>query len=128
MSAVIRLVLILSSVATLVLVLSRVRKERMRVQDALFWVLFVLASLLLAVFPRIAYWVAGILGVASPVNFIYLVFIFFAYLKLLSLSTKIARLESKNEDMAYVVAALRKRLDEEHATPISSVAESETHE
>lgn len=112
MSIVIRLVLILSAAATLVLVLSRVRKERMRVQDALFWVLFVLASLLLAVVPQIAYWVAGILGVESPVNFIYLAFIFFAYLKLLSLSTKIARLESKNEDMAYVVAFLRKQLEE----------------
>lgn len=125
MSDVIRLLLIFSSAATLVLVFSRVRKERMRVQDALFWVLFVLASLLLAVVPQIAYWVAHILGVESPVNFIYLVFIFFAYLKLLSLSTKIARLESKNEDMAYVVATLRKRLEEEQRAPIPQWEESE---
>lgn len=112
MSAVIRIVLILSALATLWLVLLRVRKERMRIQDSVFWILFVMASVCLALFPQIAYLVAGVLGVESPVNFIYLVFIFFAYLKLLSLSTKISRLESKNEEMAYAVARLQKRLEE----------------
>ena len=84
----------------------------MRIQDSIFWIIFALIAVLLAIFPQIVYWMTSMLGIESPVNFVYLVFIFLAYIKLFSAVTKISALENKLNVLAYE-EALRKHEEEE---------------
>ena len=86
MPTMLRILLIVSSLLTVGYILSRIHKAKMRIQDSIFWIIFALIAVLLAIFPQIVYWMTSMLGIESPVNFVYLVFIFLAYkLKALSI-------------------------------------------
>ena len=74
----IRICLILGSFITAGYILRRVRLAKVQIEDTIFWLLFSAALLILAIFPGIAYWAANLLGFMSPINFVYVVIIFFA--------------------------------------------------
>ena len=112
MPTMLRILLIVSSLLTVGYILSRIHKAKMRIQDSIFWIIFALIAVLLAIFPQIVYWMTSMLGIESPVNFVYLVFIFLAYIKLFSAVTKISALENKLNVLAYE-EALRKHEEEE---------------
>lgn len=108
MSIAIRLLLIVSSVLTFVYILRRIHKSQIQIQDSVFWILFSLVVLLMAIFPGIIIGLADMLGIQSPINFVFLVFIFFAYIKIFSMTIKIATLENKIKSLAYEIAIHKK--------------------
>ena len=128
MSVTMRVLLFVAALVTLMYVLWKLRKERMPIQASVFWILFAFVIVLLAVFPQIAIQLTRYLGVVSPANFIYLVFIFFAYNRLFVLSTKNAHLEGKIEAMAYTVAMLKKAVEAQGGSPVEgSGAHADRH-
>lgn len=114
MSITIRILLFIAALFTLLYVLWKLRKERMPIRVSVFWILFAFIIVLMAIFPQIAIQFTRQLGIISPSNFIYLVFIFFAYIQLFSQSTKISRLENKIESMAYEIAKLKKNQEQKN--------------
>ena len=76
MSLVLRIVLIVVAILSFVFVLRKIRKAQVRIEDILFWLVVSLGVLILGIFPKIAYWFSNILGIMSPTNFVFLVFIF----------------------------------------------------
>ena len=58
MTLTLRILLILSSVLASCTVVRRIRKSKMQIDDAVFWVLFSLVLIVLAVFPHIIYWIS----------------------------------------------------------------------
>ena len=113
MSTYLRLLLIIFSIGFVYFVLQRIHKDQLRIQDSIFWILFSAVILVLSFFPQIAIWMAQSLGIISPVNFIFLVFIFCAYVKLFSLSVKFSNLENKLNKLSYE-EALRRKHENEH--------------
>lgn len=69
-----------------------------KIEDSVFWVFFSFMLILLSLFPQIAYWLAGVLGIQTPVNFIFLSILFALILKIFKLSLRISQLESKQQD------------------------------
>ena len=108
MSIAIRLLLIVSSVLTFVYILRRIHKSQIQIQDSVFWIMFSFVVLLMALFPGVIISLADVLGIQSPVNFVFLVFIFFAYIKIFSMTIKIATLENKIKAMAFEIAMHKK--------------------
>ncbi len=100
MTLILRGLLLLVSVLATAGVISRIRKAKMQIEDAVFWVLFSLLLILLAVFPRILYFFTGLLGVQSPANLLFLVVIGLLLMKVFSLSIKISLLEEKLKTLA----------------------------
>ena len=76
-----RIFLIAGSVLSCVYVLSKIRKSKMRMENSIFWIFFSVILVVLGIFPGIAEWFAGLLGVQSTVNLVYLVIIFLLVLK-----------------------------------------------
>ena len=113
MSTYLRLLLIIFSIGFGYFVLQRIHKDQLRIQDSIFCILFSAVILVLSFFPQIAIWMAQSLGIISPVNFIFLVFIFCAYVKLFSLSVKFSNLENKLNKLSYE-EALRRKHENEH--------------
>lgn len=66
-----RVSLIVCAVLILLFVLRRLRKSSLEIADSIFWLFIVVALLVVAIFPQIAYWASGILGFDAPVNFIF---------------------------------------------------------
>ena len=75
MSTGLRVLLILMAVISTISVIRRIRKSRMRIEYAVFWVLFSAGLVVLALFPQICYFFAGLLGIMSPANFVFAVII-----------------------------------------------------
>ena len=95
MSATLRVVLMLSAVITIVWILRKIYKCKVKLKDAIFW--FCIAAFL-AVFgiaPEIAYWCAELIGIQTPVNFIFLFIIALMLEKLFTLSIIVSQLEDK---------------------------------
>lgn len=80
-----RTALIVISLLTLWYTARKIRKSQLQIEDSIFWMAFPAALVILSVFPGIATWAAKMLGVQSPVNFIFLAVIFILIVKIFSL-------------------------------------------
>lgn len=92
---ILKILLIVFSILTSLTVIHRIRKARMQIDDAVFWVLFSLVLIVLALFPGLVYRMTDITGMQSPANLLFLVIIFVLIVKIFSMSIKISVLESK---------------------------------
>lgn len=72
MNASLRVLLVACAVIVLIFILRKLRKSQIQVMDSIFWLLFSLSLVILAIFPEIAYALARFLGFQAPVNFVFL--------------------------------------------------------
>ncbi len=111
MSIVLRIVLLIAAVFSVVWILSRIRKSKVRLEDTLFWIGTSVILAVLGIFPEVSYWMAEELGIISPANFIFLVMICLLFEKLLTLSIIHSQLEDKYVTMAAEMALRCKDLE-----------------
>lgn len=111
-SIILRSLLILVSVWLFFYVLRSVRKAQVQIDDMIFWLVFSVIMVILAAVPQIALWAAGIFGVQSPINLIYLVIIFVLLLKSFNMSVKYSQMETKMKTLTQAIA-IRDHLQEE---------------
>lgn len=107
-----RLLLLATSVLASLWIFRRIRKCKVKQEDATFWICFAFALAVLGIFPQLSYVMSEIMGIMSPVNFVFLVIIFLLIEKLLSVSIQVSLLESKVEIMAAELAIRNKDLEE----------------
>lgn len=113
MSIVLRIALILGALFALSIVVRKVRKSKIRIADSVYWVCAAVLLLILAVFPRIAYFFSDLLGFLSPSNFVFLVVIALILLKLFNLACDVSRLTDKIEQLSQELALDKKGLEED---------------
>lgn len=99
LTSVLRIVLFLGSVWISLWILIKIGREKAKVEDSLFWILFSFMLIVLSIFPQIAYWLSGLMGVQSPTNFIFLVILLALILKIFRLSILVSQLESKVQEL-----------------------------
>lgn len=104
MSIVLRLVLIGIAFLSCLFVVQRIRKSQMRIEDTLFWLIIAGGTLILGIFPQIGFKCAAWLGIQSPVNFVFLVFIFILLFKVFILTVQVSQLQEKVKNLAQEVA------------------------
>lgn len=113
LSTALRIVLIAGSLLTLVFMLNRIRISKMQIKDSIFWILFSLMLLLLAIFPQIAPWASRLLGIQSPINFVLLFIIFILVVQLFSYNMRLSRMDAKLKQLAQRVAIDEKDKEEQ---------------
>lgn len=111
MSGSIRILLLIGAVFTSLYVFKGVKKARFRAQETFFWLFLSLLFVLLSVFPGIVDWLSGILRVASPINLVFLVVIFFLLIKVFAMDRKIAKTEHQLTEMSQKIAIDRLNRD-----------------
>lgn len=104
MSLQLRILLIVGSVATLIYFLMKIRKSKLRIEDGVFWIIFSFAMILLSLLPDVVSYAAELLGVISPVNFLFLAIIFVLLMRIFSLTLKVSQLSSKLENFVQIYA------------------------
>lgn len=114
MSDTLKGLLIIASVLTVGWILRKIRKNKVKMEDAIFWIFFAAILLLLAIFPEISYELCRIFGIMSPSNLVFLVIIFLLVEKylpylLLYLSWK-TRLECYLQKLRFVPRLRIRRL------------------
>lgn len=111
MSIVLRVVLIVVAVLSCIFVLQKIRKAQIRIEDTLFWLVVSAGVLVLGIFPEIAYFLSVMLGIMSPVNFVFLLFIFILLFKVFILTVQISQLQEKVKNLAQNVAIYESELN-----------------
>lgn len=95
MTLLLRAELIVVSLLTFAAVIRKIRQSAMHIDEAVFWVLLTLLFLLFAVCPAVPDFLAGLLGIYSTANFLFLFVIFVLLVKVFQMSRKISELEQK---------------------------------
>lgn len=104
MSLTLRVLLLLAATLTAFWILHKIHKMKVKMEDAIFWVVFAMVLLILGIFPQISYLMTDLLGIMSPANLIFLVIIFLLMEKIFTLSIIVSQLEDKVEILSAEVA------------------------
>lgn len=109
-----RVVLILGALLTFIYFISGIRKNRMKINHSIFWIVFGLVLLLLAFVPGALFGLSKLLGFQSPSNLVYLIVIFLLMLKLFTTTLRLSRLSEQVAALTQEMA-IRKLEEEESA-------------
>lgn len=104
MTMMLRICLIVASVLTMAMIMHKIRKSKVRIEDSIYWVMFALILILFSVFPGVAYWLSDLVGTYSPSNFIFMLVIFLLLMKIFSMTVRLSQLESKLSELVQRIA------------------------
>lgn len=99
-----RILLFLGALGTLIYIMKKIRKNRVDIDHAIFWILFSGVLVLVSIFPKVITWAASVLGFLSPANMVFLVIIFLLIIKLFSITLKLSALENKIRTLTQHIA------------------------
>ncbi len=108
MSPQLRILLVFGSALAVYFITNKVRKHKILMEDAIFWIVFSGVLLLVAVFPGIAIWCAGTLGFMSPSNFVFLIIMGLLLVKTFMATAEISLLKNRVNELAQEVALQEK--------------------
>lgn len=94
MSMSLRIILFVTSVFVFLFIMKKIRKSKLKIEYALFWIVSSILLLVLSIFPQIAYFFADLCGIKSPVNFIFLFAIMVLFVNNFYLTIKISHLDN----------------------------------
>lgn len=86
MTLTLRIVLIVASVLVVFYTIRKIRKSQLNIDDSVFWIGFSVMLLIMSIFPQVVTFFTQLLGIASPVNFVFLFVIFLILIKLFKLA------------------------------------------
>lgn len=104
MTLTLRLLLVASALLVLVFIVRKIRSNQMQAMDAVFWLLFSLSFVVLAVFPQIASTISHALGFQAASNFVFLYVIAVLVIRDFSTTVKYAKLRDKLTTLVQEIA------------------------
>lgn len=119
MSLLFRLLLFVISIGSLVFVLRKIRRADAEIDSAVFWILFMLGTVVISASPRLIMLAADWFGIESPANFVFLCIIFLLLLKVFNLSLHVSKLQYQIRQLAQTEVLTdyyKKRLKSEEKT------------
>lgn len=99
------------------------RTRRIREKYAGIWIAVALGTIVVAVFPGLAFWLADLVGVEAPVNLLFAVAFVVLLTVSIQLSSEVSNLEEETRTLAEEIALLR--LEVRRREPHSPQRESE---
>lgn len=103
-----RILLIVGALLLMFFMLKRIRQSKLKIEYTVFWILFSAVLVIMGIFPKLFYWISGLIGFQSPINMVYLVVIFVLIIKLFFTSIQISQLENKIDSLTQEIAIDRK--------------------
>ena len=95
---------------TLIVVL--LRKKSLNLKYSLLWMFMAVVLLVMVAFPGLVEFLAGLIGVASYINAIFMSFIFFILLLVVSLSSIVSKQRREIKTLIQNMAILKKEIEE----------------
>lgn len=105
----IQIILIILTIMFLVYLIRKIKKSKMTTDFATVWILFGMSLIFIAVLPQTIYFLSNLLGVASPMNALFIILIFLLLCLIFYLSMKISTLENKLSDLIQKEGIYRKK-------------------
>lgn len=99
-----RVILLIAAIGLVVFLLHSIKKSKMSTEDALFWMGFSFLILLMSIFPEIPSFLSDTIGFMSPVNFVFLFFIFVLIIRDFLSNRRISQLENHVKELTQQIA------------------------
>ena len=104
MSIYLRIILVVISMLSMLNILKRVRKSKLQIEYSIFWIVFSILLILVAVFPQPMFVLAQILVIQSPANMVFLFVIFILLIKLFNMTIEVSQLQYKQQELVQKIA------------------------
>ena len=112
MGIALRISLLIAISVYLILIMVLLRKKSLNLKYSLLWIFMAIVLLLMVAFPKAIDCLAELIGVASYINAIFMAFIFFILLLVVSLSSIVSKQHREIKTLIQNVALLQKELNE----------------
>lgn len=112
MGIALRISLLIAIFIYLTLIIVLLRKKSLNLKYSLLWLFMAVVLLLMVAFPRAIEFLADIIGVASYINAIFMAFIFFILLLVVSLTSIVSKQHREIKTLIQNLALLQKRVEE----------------
>lgn len=112
MGIALRVSLLVAIAIYLVLIIVLLRKKSLNLKYSLLWMFMAVVLLLMVAFPKAIDIIAEFIGVASYINAIFMAFIFFILLLVVSLTSIVSKQHREIKTLIQNVALLQKQVDE----------------
>ena len=112
MTLTLRIVLIVASVLVVFYTIRKIRKSQLNIDDSVFWIGFSVMLLVMSIFPQIVTFFTHLLGIASPVNFVFLFVIFLILIKLFKLAIDLSVTKHRLNHLIQRIAIINHDVDE----------------
>ena len=104
MSIYLRICLVVISMLSMLNIMKRVRRYKLQIEYSIFWIVFSVLLIIIAIFPKIMFWMSDLLGIQSPANMVFLLVIFILFIKTFNLTLEISRLQYKMQELVQKIA------------------------
>ena len=104
MSIYLRICLVVISMLSMLNIMKRVRRYKLQIEYSIFWIVFSVLLIIIAIFPKIMFWMSELLGIQSPANMVFLLVIFILFIKTFNLTLEISRLQCKMQELVQKIA------------------------
>ena len=121
----VQLVAVIASIVMLAFVFELVRRRALVERYALIWMSATFGLLVLAIWRELLGDIADLLGIAAPVNALFLIVLGVTFLLLLHFSVVSSRLGEETKILAQEVARLRQELDDARSGDVNGAAGSD---
>ncbi|MDO5415886.1 MAG: DUF2304 domain-containing protein [Lachnospiraceae bacterium] len=115
MTMMLRAVLIFVSVGTMAMMIQKIRKAKLQIEDAIFWTLVSLMFVVFSLFPSVADFLAHLVGIYATTNFLFLFIIFLLLLRVFSMTLRMSQLETKLKELVQQMALYELEQEEQAA-------------
>lgn len=112
MSIALRISLLIGILFYLSFILLFLRQKKMTLKYSLLWLLSAVVLLIMAVFPRVTAWFTHLLGIEMAVNAVFLAFVFFILLLLISMTAIVSKQHREIKILIQHISILEKKVDD----------------
>lgn len=112
MDIALRISLLIAILIYLVLIMVLLRRKSLNLKYSLLWLFMAVVLLVMVAFPGLVEFLATLIGVASHINAIFMAFIFFILLLVVSLTSIVSKQNREIKTLIQNVALLQKQVDE----------------
>lgn len=109
MPIILRVLLIVFSLLAFSYVILRIRRSQMQIEYSIFWIIFSLLLIIIAIFPQIIYKCSQLLHIMSAANFVFLFIITVMLIKIFMMTIELSALENKVKDLVQQLAINEKK-------------------
>ena len=89
-----------------------IRKAKVRIEDAVFWICFSAVLVLISILPQLIDWGARITGIQSAQNFLFLVVLFILIVKLFRMTLRLSQVDSRLQHLVQTIAIEEREKEE----------------
>lgn len=104
MSITLRVILIICSVFTFIFAIAKIKQSKLKIEDSIIWIIGTIVLIIMSVFSGLVEWISAKLGFMSPVNFVFIVSIFFLLVEAFNYSIKMSMLNEKIKNLNHYIA------------------------